>query len=159
MAKLVPSQLAKELQQQKPFESPEQEAVLSIARTAAMLDRALTEFLKPHGVTPTQYNVLRILRGAGENALCRHEIRERLVSEVPDVTRLLDRLEDAGLVRRTRDPEDRRMTRTRITARGRKLLASLDEPLRQLQEDLLGEVARVDLVRLVDLLATVRRSL
>jgi len=82
--------------------------MLSIARTAAVLDHAAGEVLKQHGLTTTQYNALRILRGAGTEGLCRNEIRDRLISRVPDATRLLDRLEETGLVTRSREGEDRR---------------------------------------------------
>jgi hypothetical protein len=99
----MPPRLQDELKQTKPFASLEQEALLSIERTAAVLRHQLGEELKPLGVTPTQYNVLRILRGAGPAGLCRNEIRDRLVAQVPDVTRLLDRMEDAGLIVRGRD--------------------------------------------------------
>ena len=97
------SQLASELKQTKPFASPVQEAVLSIKRTAALLELRLAELLRPYGVTPTQYNVLRILRGAGADGLPRCEVQGRLVAPVADTTRLLDRLEKMGLVSRARN--------------------------------------------------------
>ena len=81
--------LRSELKQRKPFTSPEHEAVVSLARTAAILEHELADALKPHGLTPTQYNALRILRGAEPDGLCRNEIRDRLVSPMPDATRLL----------------------------------------------------------------------
>ena len=81
-----------ELKQTRPFDLLEEEAHLSIARTAALLEHAMIQVLKPHGLTPTQYNVLRILRGAGSTGLCRNEIGARLLRPVPDVTRLLDRM-------------------------------------------------------------------
>src|SRR5215212_5742803 len=99
----MPPRLSDEIKQTKPFTSLEHEAVLSLERTAAVLSHAFGELLKPYGVTPTQYNVLRILRGAGSTGLCRHEVRDRMVAQVPDVTRLLDRLEEMGLVERERD--------------------------------------------------------
>ena len=87
-----------ELRQQKPFTSVQQEAFLNIGRTEAVLHDAFERMLKPYAVSATQYNVLRILRGAGPEGLCRNEIRDRLLTRTPDVTRLLDRMEDAGLV-------------------------------------------------------------
>ena len=98
--------LQEELKQSKPFHSLEEEAFLNIARTHAVLEHALAQALKPFDITPTQYNVLRILRGAGADGLCRNEVGERLVRRVPDVTRLLDRMEEMGLVGRVRGGED-----------------------------------------------------
>src|SRR5215204_2422743 len=116
-----------EFQRSKPFTSLEQEAMLSVACTAARLDHEMIEILKPHGLTPTQYNALRILRGAGAEGLCRNEVRDRLIARVPDATRLLDRLEDTGLLVRWREGGDRRFLLTRITRRGLDLLARLDD--------------------------------
>jgi DNA-binding MarR family transcriptional regulator len=124
----MPSRLREELKQTKPFATLEQEAMLSIQRTDAVLGYSIIETLKPFGITPTQYNVLRILRGARPAGLCREDIRSRLIAEVPDVTRLLDRMEHAGLVGRERDTADRRLVTTRITAKGLRLLEELDEP-------------------------------
>ncbi|HEV8455072.1 MAG TPA: hypothetical protein VGQ24_09290, partial [Gemmatimonadales bacterium] len=89
--------LQAEIKQSKPFPSPTAEALLSILRTAAILDHHLAEVLRPYGITTTQYNVLRILRGAGHRGMCGREVGERLVSKVPDVSRLLDRTEELGL--------------------------------------------------------------
>jgi DNA-binding MarR family transcriptional regulator len=153
----MPTRLQEELKQGRPFTGPTHEALLSIERTAALLGHAFAEFLKPHGITPTQYNALRILRGAAEG-LCRHEIRDRLVSQVPDVTRLLDRLEEGGLVARERDAADRRLVTTRITRRGLQLLAQLDGPVRAFDERRLGHLTPDELRTLVDLLARVREQ-
>src|SRR3569623_650059 len=103
------SDLRSESKQTKPFASAEEEALLNIERTAAVMSHALADELKKYEITPTQYNVLRILRGAGKDGLCRNEVRDRLISQVPDVTRLLDRLEDAGLIARERSTADRRL--------------------------------------------------
>jgi DNA-binding MarR family transcriptional regulator len=149
--------LREEIRQRKPFDSLEQEAYLSIERTAAMLGHAMAEALKPFGVTPTQYNVLRILRGAGNAGLCRGEVRERLVAQVPDVTRLLDRLEAAGLIERERGGRDRRFVTTRITADGLKLLERLDAPVAEIHRGQLGHVSAEELRMLVDLLARTRQ--
>jgi DNA-binding MarR family transcriptional regulator len=150
------STLQQELKQTKPFRSPAEEALLSIARTAAMLDHAHAEGFRPFGITPTQYNVLRILRGAGESGLCRNEVRERLIARVPDTTRLLDRLADMGLISRDRDTPDRRFVTTRITQGGLELLARMDEPIRQLNEEQVGHVSAERLRLLIDVLAEVR---
>lgn len=148
--------LQTEIKQGRPFSSVQQEALLSVERTAAMLGHAVAEALRPYGVTPTQYNVLRILRGAGEGGLCRNEVRDRMITPVPDVTRLLDRLDEAGLIGRTRGTEDRRQMRTEITAAGLELLARLEGPVEQIHRELLGHVDERALAQLVKLLAEVR---
>jgi DNA-binding MarR family transcriptional regulator len=148
--------LQDEIRQTKPFASLEEEAYLSLERTAAVLRHHLAESLKAFGITGTQLNVLRILRGARPNGLCRNEIGDRLVAQVPDVTRLLDRMEEAGLVVRERSAEDRRLVRTRITDDGLALLARLDEPLLTLHADQLGHLPADRLRTLIELLAEVR---
>lgn len=122
----MPSTLREELKQTKPFHSLEQEALLSVVRTAAHLMDRFELFLRPYNITATQYNVLRILRGSEPGGLCRNELRDRMLTRMPDVTRLLDRMEEAGLVERTRDGEDRRMVTSRITPGASELLATLD---------------------------------
>jgi len=150
------TRLRDEIKQTRPFNSLEQEAMLSIERTAAVLGHSLAEALKGYGVTPTQYNALRILRGAGEEGLCRNEVRDRLVARVPDVTRLLDRLEEMGLIARERDTSDRRLVTTRITREGLKLLARLDGPVAEAHERQLGHMDERSLRTLIDLLAKAR---
>ncbi len=152
------TQLQSEIKQTRPFASPEQEAFLGIGRTWAVLEHAVSEFLKPYGLTPTQYNVLRILRGAGKDGLCRAEVIERMLTKVPDVTRLLDRLEAAGHITRERDGEDRRYVTTRITKAGLKLLAELDDPVREMDRRLLGSLDKAELSRLTDLLGRIRAA-
>jgi DNA-binding MarR family transcriptional regulator len=151
------SPLQRELRQRKPFTSLEQEAVLSIARAAALLEHELLEVLRPHALTPTQYNALRILRGAEPAGLCRNEVRDRLVAPVPDATRLLERLEDAGLVGREREPGDRRFVRTRITPAGLAALAALDDTIQHLHKRQLGHLGDRRLRALIDLLAQGRQ--
>ena len=150
--------LRHEIKQSKPFGSLEQEAMLSIARTAAILDHAFAESLRPYGVTPTQYNVLRILRGAGAAGLCRGEVRERLVAQVPDVTRLLDRMQDAGLIERERDAADRRLVTTRITATGLALLDTLDALVAEAHRRHLGHLSQEQLRTLITLLSAARAA-
>lgn len=152
------STLQDELKQRRPFGSPEQEAMLSIARTAALLEHATAEALKPHGLTPTQYNALRILRGAEPEGLCRNEVRDRLVARVPDATRLLDRLGEMGLVLRQREGDDRRFVRTRITQAGLDLLEPLDEVLQALHREQLGHLGERKLRTLVALLGEARKQ-
>jgi DNA-binding MarR family transcriptional regulator len=151
------NELRTELRQNRPFHSLEQEALLSVQRTAAMLGHRFGEMLRPYGITPTQYNVLRILRGAGEG-LCRFEIQDRLVTPVPDVTRLLDRLEKGGLIARERGTVDRRKVRTSITPAGLELLERLEDPVRQNESEQLADVAADEMRVLIDVLARVRRK-
>jgi DNA-binding MarR family transcriptional regulator len=148
--------LHEELKQTKPFKSLEEEAVLNVARTAAVLEHAMTQALKPHDITPTQYNVLRILRGAGADGLCRNEVGERLIRRVPDVTRLLDRMEHAGLIGRLRGGADRRFVTTRITAKGLDLVNDLDARVLAVHKGLLGHLGADKLQRLIQLLEAVR---
>ena len=150
--------LRDEIRQAKPFGSLEQEAQLSIERTAAVLGHSLAEAFKPHGITATQYNVLRILRGAGKAGLCRNEVRDRLIAQVPDVTRLLDRLEDAGWIERERDSDDRRHVTTRITSAGLALLHKLDGPIAAVHRAHLGHMSAKQLRALIDLLALAREQ-
>jgi DNA-binding MarR family transcriptional regulator len=152
----MPPRLSEEIKQTKPFGSLEHEAHLSVTRTAAMLDHTFAELARPYGVTPTQYNVLRILQGAGAGGLCRNEVRDRLVARVPDASRLLDRLEEMGLVERERDTSDRRLVNTRITAAGRDVLKRLDRPVAELHERQFGHLSRAELHALIDMLARVR---
>jgi DNA-binding MarR family transcriptional regulator len=121
-----------------------------------VLSHAFAEAVKPYGITATQYNVLRILRGAGNAGLCRNEVRDRLVAQVPDVTRLLDRMEEAGLIEREREAADRRMVTTRITVQGLRLLKALDEPVLALHRVQLGHLSRQQLTSLIELLSLAR---
>jgi DNA-binding MarR family transcriptional regulator len=148
--------LQAELKQTRPFRSPLEEAFVGLQRTAAVLEHALETALKPGGITGTQYNVLRILRGAGDEGLCRSEIGERMVRRVPDVTRLLDRLEDLGLIARARGGDDRRYVTTRVTPRGLETLASLDIVVSDFLEAHLGHLTPEQLQALPDLLAALR---
>jgi DNA-binding MarR family transcriptional regulator len=152
----MPSDLRDEIRQGRPFRSRQEEAYLSLVRTAAVLTDAFDQMLKPYGISGTQYNVLRILRGAGADGLCRNEVRDRLLTRMPDVTRLLDRMEEAGLVTRERSSEDRRMVTTRLTAEGQRLVDRLDDVVRQEHERLLGHVDERRLAALVETLAAIR---
>jgi DNA-binding MarR family transcriptional regulator len=128
MARTQKSSLATALKQNRPFVSLEQEVYLSILRTASELSHAVDQVFRPFDITPSQYNVLRILQGAGTDGLCRNEISERMVTATPDMTRLLDRMEKAGWVTRERAEEDRRQVSTHITKAGMELLARLEKP-------------------------------
>jgi len=123
-----PKTLRDEIRQNKPFESPAQEAILSLFRTTDMLQRMFSQLVEPHGISLQQYNVLRILRGAGKEGIPTLEIADRMVEKTPGITRLLDKLEAKQFVRRERCPEDRRQVLCWITERGLRLLAELDKP-------------------------------
>jgi len=152
----MPDGLRAEIKQTAPFVSTEQEVFLNLIRTAAVLEHGMGEGLKAYGLTLTQYNALRILRGAGEVGFCRNEVRDRMVKAVPDATRLLDRLEEAGLVERDREGDDRRFVTARISKQGLALLERIDEPVARLHEAQLGHMSRADLRLLADLLEKVR---
>ena len=155
----MPTTLKDEIKQTKPFARPAEEAILSILRTAALLEHAENEALKSHGLTHTQYNVLRILRGAGKRGLCGMEIGERMVSHVPDVSRLLDRMEDAGVVVRTRDPDDRRHVTARITPAGRKVLDEATPELEQTARAWTARLSAADIASVIRVLAAIREQL
>lgn len=159
MIPIMTANLQCELQQRKPFTSPEQEAQLSIVRTGTMLLDAFEQLLKPYAISGTQYNVLRILRGAEPRGLCRNELRDRLLTRMPDATRLLDRMEDAGLVSRARDAADRRLVTTRLTDQGRRLVDALDSVVAEEHQRRLGHLSRDQLATLIELLALARQTL
>jgi len=154
----MPTTLRDDIRQKKPFKSHHEEAYLNLVRTAAALTDAFELLLGSHGISGTQYNVLRILRGAEPGGLCRNELRDRMVTRMPDMTRLLDRMEDAGLVTRSREGEDRRMVLTRITKKGRKLVDDLDAPVSKLHRSSLGHLAEEQLRSLSDLLTLARQG-
>jgi DNA-binding MarR family transcriptional regulator len=150
--------LQQDIRQTKPFSSVQQEAYLSVVRTSSTLMDRVEDLLKPYGISATQYNVLRILRGAGQGGLCRNELRDRMLTRMPDMTRLLDRMEEAGLVKRSREQDDRRMVLTQITPRGRELLGELERPLTQLHREQLSQLSDEQLRTLIDLLTLVREG-
>jgi DNA-binding MarR family transcriptional regulator len=151
--------LRDEIQQRKPFSSLGVEAFLNLQRTSAGLLQAHASFLKGWGLTPTQYNVLRILRGAHPEPLACREVGVRMVTPVPDVTRLLDRLEARDLVRRERHEQDRRVVRVAITEAGLESLDEVDEPLSGWVEEYLGHMDDERLGHLVELLEELRSRL
>jgi Transcriptional regulators len=152
------AKLMEELKQNKPFESLQDEVAINIVRTSEYLVRKHTEFLKNYELTPSQFNVLRILRGAEPDGLICREIGERMVTFDPDVTKLLDRLEARNLVVRERRQKDRRVITVRITEDGLKLLAELDRPLLDYTNDLLGHMSEEKLRKLNELVEEVREN-
>jgi MarR family transcriptional regulator, organic hydroperoxide resistance regulator len=154
-----PSSLRDELRQTKPFESPAQEAILGLQRTCDLLLRHFAELIEPHGISLQQYNVLRILRGAGTEGMPTLDIAGRMIEKTPGITRLLDRLEAKKLVKRRRCPEDRRQVLCWITDAGRKLLADLDQPVSETGPRLLQSLSSDEVQSLIHLLERVRGNL
>ena len=132
--------LRDEIKQTRPFSSALEEALLSIMRTASEMTYSGNEALRPYGLTTTQYNVLRILRGAGPAGIPCGAIAERMITRDSDITRLLDRLTAMHLVERCRMETDRRVVAVRLTPAGTDLLERLDPVVRQLHQDLLGHL-------------------
>jgi DNA-binding MarR family transcriptional regulator len=135
----------------------EEAAFLDLMRTTDLLSRGPAQLLKSEDLSSTQYNVLRILRGASDGLTC-GLIAERMITRDPDITRLLDRLEKRGLVSRCRETRDRRAVLTRITPEGLKLLARLDEPVQEMHRAQLGHLGRARLQQLAELLEACRKN-
>jgi DNA-binding MarR family transcriptional regulator len=150
--------LQRELKQRRPFPSVSQECVVALLRTTDLLRRLSGAVVEPHGITLQQFNVLRILRGGGDDGLPTLEVGERMVERTPGVTRLLDRLEAKGLVRRQRCPKDRRQHLCWITPQGQDLLAALDRPIAESAEQILKGLAEPERAALLALLGAIRRA-
>jgi MarR family transcriptional regulator, organic hydroperoxide resistance regulator len=147
------SALQRELRQRRPFQSPGHEAVVGLMRTADLVRRQAAALVEPHGITLQQFNVLRILRGAGDDGLPTLEVAVRMIERTPGVTRLLDRLEAKELVRRQRCPNDRRQHLCWISAKGLALLDNLDAVTARAHDETLKglrQKERVSLIRLLD---------
>jgi DNA-binding MarR family transcriptional regulator len=151
----MPGRLQQELKQSRPF-PPEEEALLSIGRTADALNRRLAEVLKPLDLSTAQYNVLRILRGAGKGGRTCSEIGDRMITHDPDVTRMLDRMEKRGWLTRVRDAQDRRVVRTTITPRGLKVLDQADPLVTDVREHVTRGLTRANLRAAIEVLNVVR---
>src|SRR5881394_2700553 len=141
----------------KPFATLEQEVFINAQRTADWLMRDLEEVLKDARLSPAQYNVLRILRSGGSGGLACHEIGQRMITRDPDMTRLLDRLEERGLISRSRERLDRRVIRVRVSTDGLKLLKELDDPVRTMHQRQLSHLGEKRLRLLVRLLEMARQ--
>ncbi len=150
--------LQRELKKRRPFDSLEQEAALNITRTADRFGICFTRLFREHGLTPSQYNVLRILRGEGK-PLPILEVADRMLTAVPGITGLIDRLEAMGLLARERSTEDRRVVFVTITGSGLELLARIDAPEAALHKRLLGHLTPNELRELTRLLEKARQSL
>jgi DNA-binding MarR family transcriptional regulator len=152
------SALREELKQTRPFHSSAHEALLSVLRTAALVQRLTAQVVEASGVTVQQYNVLRILRGAGDAGLPTLAIRDRMIEEAAGITRLLDKLESAGHVRRERSTPDRRQVLCRITPAGLSLLEELDAPVDAMTERAFATLDDAEKASLVELLSAVRAA-
>ena len=148
--------LTQEIRQSRPFASPAQEAVLGLLRTADVLRRFIGTVVEPHGITMQQYNVLRILRGAGERGLPTLDIAGRMIEQTPGITRLIDRLETKSLVTRQRCETDRRQVFCLITPAGLELLSRLDALVVTAGNEAMSALAAADLTRLIKLLDRTR---
>ena len=150
--------LQEEIKQNRPFSTSAEEGAVALLRTADVVRRYLSRVIDTGGITLQQYNVLRILRGAGERGMPTLEIADRMIEETPGITRLLDRLEAKLLVRRMRCLEDRRQVLCWITPEGLELLARLDEPVREADENALGALEPADIRSFISLLETIRAA-
>jgi DNA-binding MarR family transcriptional regulator len=150
--------LQAEIVQSKPFHSLKAEAAVSILRTAALIERHFAQVVARSGVTVQQYNVLRILRGAGDEGLPTLVIRDRMIHEAPGITRLLDKLEQSGLAKRERTSSDRRQVFCRITEKGRTLLSTLEVDMKDADDTAIGPLSEDDIRTLLDLLERIRSS-
>jgi DNA-binding MarR family transcriptional regulator len=156
--------LAEEIKKRDPFDTPAEEAYLNLLRTHALLTAPTETLFKSEGISPAKYNVLRILRGAlGDGGAAKYglpslEIASRMITRVPDITRLVDGLESAALVSRTRCTEDRRVIYVGITRKGLDLLAHLDGPLASQTRDLLAHMSDEELAELNRLLVKARQG-
>jgi DNA-binding MarR family transcriptional regulator len=150
--------LQRELKKRKPFESLAQEAILNVLRTNDQYLIRFCRLFRPYGLTPSQYNILRILQGEGA-PLPSLEIANRTITVVPGITGLIDRLEKEGFVRRERCPKDRRVIYVALTDKGRSTLSALDGPLGELHEKLIGHLTKTELRELIRLLEKAREPL
>src|SRR6266404_144544 len=148
---MTTTKLQHELKKKRPFESPQEEALLSIVRTSDRLQIRSARLLREHGLTPSQYNILRILRGEGK-PLPILEIAGRMIAVVPGITGLIDRLEQAGFVNRVRCEKDRRVIYVALTHQALNTLAALDEPLAAQNEELMSPLSQAELKELIRLL-------
>jgi DNA-binding MarR family transcriptional regulator len=152
----VAGKLTKEIKQTKPFVRVEEEAFLNVLITAEVLSQRASGVLKEFGLSLTQYNVLRILRGAGADGLACSQVGERMITKEPDITRLFDRMQARGLLARERASEDRRVVVTKITNEGLALLDQVSEPVMNLLHSTMGTIGKPELLRLIDQLESVR---
>ena len=147
-----------EIRQRKPFRSRRQEAAIALLRTASVVRRNIARVIEPHGLSLAQYNAMRIVRGAGTGGIATLAIRDRMIEEGTTITRLLDRLEEAGWIRRERAMPDRRQVVCYATETGRKLLDKLDPVVDAADEATMASLSQRDLDQFVQFLDEVRRA-
>ena len=152
------SSLKHEIAQERPFSGPAEEALLNILRTADCLHRAMQRKIRPWGITSTQYNALRILRGSHPHGLTCSAIGDRMITAEPDITRLVGRLKALKLVKQQRDKRDKRVVWTQISPAGLALLAEMDPVVEQSPQELLGQLDNEQLTHLIHLLESARKS-
>jgi DNA-binding MarR family transcriptional regulator len=152
---MTPKRLQDELKKRHPFASAEQEAILNLLRTSDQLQNRLGRLFREYGLTASQYNVLRILRGEGQPLPCL-EIADRMIQVVPAITGVLDRLEKQGLITRQRCTEDRRIVYVALSEKARELLARMDEPVMKRQHELMGHLSAEELAELSRLVEKAR---
>ena len=150
--------LADDIKLNRPFQLPQLEVFLNLVRTTDRLTADVAALFKPHGITMQQYNVLRILRGAGPEGLPSLEVAHRMVTRVPDITRLVDRMAKTGLVVRDRCANDRRVVRIKPTAKGSRLASKLEEPMNERHRQQLRDLNERDLTELNRLLVKARQG-
>lgn len=147
-----------DIKQTRPFRSKAQEATITLLRTASVVGRTFARLLEPYGLSFPQYNALRIVRGAGRRGIPTLDIRDRMIEDGTTITRLLDKLDDAGLIRRERSYPDRRQVLCVVTAKGRQLLAELDPLIDAADEEAVAALDRRQLEQLIELLDIIRAA-
>jgi DNA-binding MarR family transcriptional regulator len=158
MQRRGPSRIQEEIAQRRPFASSRQECLVGLLRTSDVVRRRLSAVIEPEGLTLQQYNVLRILRGAGPAGLPTLEIADRMLERAPGITRLLERLERKEVISRRRSASDQRQVVCRVTRRGLKLLSKLDGPIDEANATSLGDLGCEEVEQLILLLDGVRRE-
>jgi len=156
--KLRTGRLQAEMGQRRPFKSLNQEAAVALLRTASLVTRAFARLVEPAGLSWAQYNALRIVRGAGRSGIATLAVRERMIDEGTTITRLLDKLEAAGLIHRERSLPDRRQVLCRATDQGRRLLDQLDPKVDALDEEVVGFLPAARIGELVQTLDEIRAA-
>lgn len=152
------SRVQQEIRQPRPFRSAAQEATIALLRTASVVGRTLARTLEPWGLSLAQYNALRIIRGAGAGGIATLAIRERMIEEGTTITRLLDKLEAAGLIVRERSLPDRRQVICHATPAGKKLLDQIDPVIDAADEDAMAVLTKAQVETLTELLDLVRTA-
>lgn len=152
------TKLKDELKSTVEYNSAAHEVFLSLLVTVDRISRRHAEFMNDYGISPKQYNILRILRGSGQAGLPVMEIGRRMIEKSPDVSRIIDRLIDMGLAKRRRQRNDRRVVMVTIAKKGLDLLEKMDGPVNEDVERMLGGVKNSELKQLIELLEKVRES-